>query len=381
MIGIFVAQPNWAVMAGGAAIIVAVTLAAIASRRPALAAAFGAVVLLAIGVGAVFLSFTAFRHEAASPPQLNAELHQQLAKLDIHQLMDKADAPRIALPPDPPSPPEAGSESESPPAQETEKKDSAKAENASQNKVEPAQAEESQAHGSADPASGSEPAEHASAGESAASAAAGQPAADERRAEEAPVVPAKQQGGSPRPDWIDDPPKRIGNTWRDVIVTEEFATREECDLEADRLLLAATYEHVQVLRQRFDTGPWPPPAFGEYPLGITIDYIRREIAKDEYLDTVERSFGPMKKLYTLVEFTPAVDRELRARWDTYRRQERLTTVGIGAVSVLGLVGLAWGLLRVDTLTKGYYTKRLFVGVPAAIITVLLFLSLLLGMGT
>jgi hypothetical protein len=89
----------------------------------------------------------------------------------------------------------------------------------------------------------------------------------------------------------------------------------------------------------------------------------------------------MKKLYTLVEFTPAVDRELRARWDTYRRQERLTTVGIGAVSVLGLVGLAWGLLRVDTLTKGYYTKRLFVGVPAAIITVLLFLSLLLGMGT
>jgi hypothetical protein len=29
--------------------------------------------------------------------------------------------------------------------------------------------------------------------------------------------------------------------------------------------------------------------------------------------------------------------------------------------------LVWGLLKIDTATKGYYTKRLFLGVPAAII--------------
>ena len=28
---------------------------------------------------------------------------------------------------------------------------------------------------------------------------------------------------------------------------------------------------------------------------------------------------------------------------------------------------SYGLLKVDTWTKGYYTKRLFLGVPAAII--------------
>jgi hypothetical protein len=55
------------------------------------------------------------------------------------------------------------------------------------------------------------------------------------------------------------------------------------------------------------------------------------------------------------------------RWDELRREGRFAAVGAGAGSVLGLIGLAFGLLKVDTWTKGYYTKRLFLGVPAAII--------------
>jgi hypothetical protein len=103
-------------------------------------------------------------------------------------------------------------------------------------------------------------------------------------------------------------------------------------------------------------------------MGVDLDFIRREIvpANREYYETVERSFGPMKKLYTQVEFTPSIDKELRRRWDEVRRQDRFAAVGAGAGSVLGLIGLAFGLLRVDTWTKGYYTKRLFLGVPAAI---------------
>ena len=101
--------------------------------------------------------------------------------------------------------------------------------------------------------------------------------------------------------------------------------------------------------------------------GITVPFIHQEIAKDQYFETVDRSFGPMKKLYTLIEFTPTVDRQLRQCWDAYQRQERFAVVGAGAGGVLGLLGLCYGLLKVDTWTKGYYTKRLFLGVPAAII--------------
>jgi hypothetical protein len=75
----------------------------------------------------------------------------------------------------------------------------------------------------------------------------------------------------------------------------------------------------------------------------------------------------MKKLYTRVEFSQSVDNELRKRWDEYRREERFAIVGTGAGSVLALLGFVYGLLKVDTWTKGYYTKRLFLGVPAAII--------------
>ena len=102
-------------------------------------------------------------------------------------------------------------------------------------------------------------------------------------------------------------------------------------------------------------------------MGIDLAYIRREIAKDEYLETVERSVGPMKNLYTLLEFSPTVDKELRMRWDELQRESHVTAIGLLSGSVLGIIGLAFGLLRIDTATKGYYSKRLFLGVPAAII--------------
>jgi hypothetical protein len=110
-------------------------------------------------------------------------------------------------------------------------------------------------------------------------------------------------------------------------------------------------------------------------LGISLDYIHRElIAKDsrnnescEYLDTVESSNGPMKKLYMELEFTSAVDRDLTQKLDAYARRGRFKMVGISSAGVFGLLFTVWGLLKVDTTTKGYYSKWLFVGVPAAII--------------
>jgi uncharacterized membrane protein YcjF (UPF0283 family) len=100
---------------------------------------------------------------------------------------------------------------------------------------------------------------------------------------------------------------------------------------------------------------------------IGIDFVRDQIVSAEYVETVQRSFGPMQKRYTEVRFGKSLKQELHRRWEDYQRRERFASVGFGAGSVLGLVGLAYGLLKVDTWTKGYYSKRLFLGVPAAII--------------
>jgi hypothetical protein len=205
---------------------------------------------------------------------------------------------------------------------------------------------------------------------------------------------------STRPAWVDEPPKNIGNVRRQVIVAGDFVTLEECNREADRQLYVVTFDHLKELCGdaeldrisvpvvKLEDGRLQPSA-AEFAarqyakntlnrMGVGIDFIRREIAKKEYVETVERSVGPMKQLYVQVEFSPSIDQELRQRWEEVRRQDRFAVVGVGAGSVLGLLGLVFGLLKVDTWTKGYYTKRLFFGVPAAIIGLIALLGLAAG---
>jgi hypothetical protein len=233
-------------------------------------------------------------------------------------------------------------------------------------------------------------------------------------AAEEPVPPSQ-----PLPSWVHDPTRRVGETHREVIVTDEYATEDECYQAMDIYLLLKTYERIQRLagfplsgrlelptlyhgnyfvqsdgtevnragsfdptRWQYGHGNsadlvWDDPRLKTLQaMGITADYVQREIAKKEFLTTNDHSFGPMKKLYTQIEFTPAIDRELRSRWEAHERQERLAAVGAGAGGILGLLGMVYGMLKVDTWTKGYYTKRLFLGVPAAIIGLVTLVALL-----
>ncbi len=216
------------------------------------------------------------------------------------------------------------------------------------------------------------------------------------------AAPRPQPPVESPPAWVDDPPKRVGDMWREVIAAGEYASSEECYRAADVYLLLATYDRLMQLvgGPRMSSQSRPELTFQNgnvladgrylitdgYPhdqrlgklarIGIGIDFVRREIAKDEYVDTVDRSVGPMKTLYTLVEFDSGVDRELRRRWDDYERTERFAIVGVAAAAVLGLIGAVYGLLKIDTWTKGYYTKRLFIGVPAVIMAIIGLIALL-----
>jgi hypothetical protein len=215
-----------------------------------------------------------------------------------------------------------------------------------------------------------------------------------------------------RPAWVDELPKRTGNIRREVIATEPYATMDECYQAADIYLLLKTYQRIQELAGKPYTDSSLPSltfeggrvladgkivSYGrKFPywaderiraldnMGIGTDYIRREIvAKDpkdnearEFIETVPVSFGGMKKLYLQIEFTQAVDRDLKKHWDTRLRTERFAIVGGGAGALLSLLGVVFALLKIDTWTKGYYTKRLFIGVPAAIIAGVFLLTFL-----
>jgi len=58
----------------------------------------------------------------------------------------------------------------------------------------------------------------------------------------------------------------------------------------------------------------------------------------------------MKKLYTLIEFNPNIDRQLRQYWDAFQRKESFAVVGAGAGGVTAMVG--WDPERLVVLEAG-----------------------------
>ena len=323
--------------------------------------------------------------------ELSKRLEHRIENMEIHELMDMFEAPRIMLTMPSPSPmsllakavlPAEAPEASSPPKQEArtgelamnaEARDSRSSDDDAQLKAE------------------AEAATEAIVAENAATAAESPAAGEVKLSTPIGASAARTANDAERPDWVRRPPTRISKVQREVLATEEWATEAECERARDIGLMFKAYERIQMLVSapyerypsdyRFDVeNAWSDHRIDQLNrAGVTVDYLRREVAKEEYLETVERNFGPMKKLYTLVEFSPAVDRELRQRWEAYQRQERMAVVGVGAGAVLSLLGLTFGLLKVDTWTKGYYTKRLFLGVPLGIIgivTLIWFVQLL-----
>jgi hypothetical protein len=183
-----------------------------------------------------------------------------------------------------------------------------------------------------------------------------------------------------RPEWVDHPPKRIGNTQRLVLQSQPYRTVNECyqhDLN-DQLIEAVQQRLSEMGDSRgaeFEYQSLTTRAlFRGFQIGL--DFIRRDICQEEYVETVEFDFAPMKRVHLLLEFDSSVDEELRDAWQRHIVRERIALVIAAAILGLLLLSLVYGLLKLDTWTRGYYSKRLFLGVPAAILALLLLMVVL-----
>ncbi|MCC6492248.1 MAG: hypothetical protein IT424_04430 [Pirellulales bacterium] len=182
-----------------------------------------------------------------------------------------------------------------------------------------------------------------------------------------------------RPEWVDQPPGLVGNARRMVVSTDPFSTVEECYVQLEDRLRYAVADRVRQLAQQVAGRPVASgPSLDD--MGVGSDYILRELCPEpDYVETVKASFGEMLRAHALLEFTPQQDEFLLDRWKSAMRTKRVASVaGLGAC-LLGGLACALGLLKVDTWTRGFYTKRLFIGVPAAIIGVGLAMGVLLGL--
>ncbi len=180
----------------------------------------------------------------------------------------------------------------------------------------------------------------------------------------------------PRPAWVDWPPKRVGNVYRQVIVSDRYSTVDECFLDLEDRFQGVVQVRMQSLFAGLPGSPFAIPR--PTKMGIGLDYIMSEICREEYTETVSSSVGDMKRVHVLMEFDSAIDNHLRAAWQRYERLDRLSSVGGIAGVVLAGLATVFGLLKFDTWTRGYYTKRLLIGVPSAIIVLVLLLVMIGG---
>ncbi len=166
-----------------------------------------------------------------------------------------------------------------------------------------------------------------------------------------------------RPDWVDQPAKRVGNVFRKVVVSDPYDTVEACHRGLqDHQLREAINERIdEIAPNRYR------PALEK--LGLGPDFMWRELCSVEWVETLDVSFGEMKRVHALLEFDAAIDRQITKAYRDYEKHFRINEVGSYAGIGLGSLAVLFGLLKLDTWTKGYYTKRLFFGVPAVIIAV------------
>jgi len=194
-------------------------------------------------------------------------------------------------------------------------------------------------------------------------------AEDSATAESTADEPASEEsaGSTAPPSWVTTPPKPIGNVYRQVLTSDFFVTKTECQLQLEQKLMQAVARRVEQLvasEVGYEVEVKSPLA-----LGIGLDTIFRDICREEYTGTVETSVGEMKQVHLLLEFDPSMDQNLRTAWVESERNARIATVV--KTLLLTLTGLAfiYGFLQVDTWSRGYYSKQLLAGLLAAIILV------------
>lgn len=172
-----------------------------------------------------------------------------------------------------------------------------------------------------------------------------------------------------RPKWVGVTHHRVGNVLRKVVVSDPYTDVEQC---YQALQDGPMREIMNARLNELFPGCYYPTL---ERLGLGPDFFWREVCPEpEWIETRESSVGEMKRVHVLMEFDDSVNKALKLAYRKYERRFRIQEVGGFAGIVLGGVALLFGMLKIDTMTKGYYTKRLFFGVPAVIIAVIMLIN-------
>lgn len=217
--------------------------------------------------------------------------------------------------------------------------------------------------------------ESSSDGETPLEAMAAKPGVDEQAIADA--LDPKPAPAAASPAWIHVPIERVGNVVRRVVSEGPHATADVAYKRVQPKIIEAVHDHLREIVAEQTGSEVVVPQLNQ--LGITPRWIRENIVAEEYYASTDTSVASdMQTVFVRLEFTPRATDALVEAWQIGARQGRVNQVALAASGLLAAMGGIWGLIKIDTATKGYYTKRLFIGVPLAIIGGLTLLGLLVA---
>ena len=208
------------------------------------------------------------------------------------------------------------------------------------------------------------------------------PAANEELLAEAPDETAIPLGGDignvanpPRPAWVDREPVQVGDTYQVSVSSGPQEKMGECPPALDLQLSKAVAAYVDEYLGPHAAANWRVSDLISYDLS----YIKKNLVKrgNVFEEKLQMSFGPMYQMHALLEFGPKFRKELDGRRGDLERHARdvaiafrLRGLALGFGAVLCLLAVAFGYLRLDTATRGYYTGRLqFLAATAILVVV------------
>jgi hypothetical protein len=154
----------------------------------------------------------------------------------------------------------------------------------------------------------------------------------------APAGSATKAADHP-PDWINRPPHPEQRDGQRVYVAAATSGRYSTPAECERAVIPAINEIVA--RYAADYLLDSP----DTELALDAAYIHNELVKDEYLESVEATVGPMYQLHALLVFDSRVRNELDNRARLAKVDGRLKYAAAGTALTLLLLGGVYSLLR------------------------------------
>jgi hypothetical protein len=188
-------------------------------------------------------------------------------------------------------------------------------------------------------------------------------------------IGAETAARAKRPAWVDSPPLLTGEVLQKPIASEPYEKLRDCSRDLDRQLKQAVAEYIddyfdESYGDRLKASDW---------LQYDANYIKSHLVKPGYTyhEIAQLSVGPMQRMHALLVFDDAFRKELegrRAELDRHWRDRvtvgRVLAAGLGFGLVLGLLGLVWGYLKLDTRTGGKNSRRLQLAGGTAILALM-----------